>query len=60
MNLRPLEAKLLLLVGKEAITLVNKRPKRIEVALRRLVVLTLALLTGEQKKKEKKRPPNPL
>ena len=42
----PADAKLLLLVREEAIALVDECPKRIEVALRRIVVLILALLAG--------------
>ena len=52
LEVSPLEAQLLLLVGEEAVALVDNRPESIEVALRRLVEVVIALLAG-QKKKEK-------
>jgi len=42
----PFETQLVLLIGKEAIVLVNKRPHGIEITLRRIVVLIIALLAG--------------
>ena len=42
----PFEAQLVLLIRKEAIVLVNKRPHGIEITLRRIVVLIIALLAG--------------
>ena len=45
----PLEAQLLLLVGKEAVALVDERPEGIEVALRRVVVVVVALLARDNK-----------